>query len=65
MVMSQMKTLKMRKKIKTPVFAAVDTASHQHGLEARRSAVCGRSDTVLKNYALLKLFLLNLASKDF
>jgi hypothetical protein len=54
--MNQMKALKIQDKIiYTLLFAAVSTASLQHGLEAR--TVCGRSGDTLPNdkQALKKL----------
>jgi len=52
--MNQIKALKIQdNSIHTLLFAAVGTASLQHGLEAR--TVCGRSgDTLLKNKPTLK-----------
>jgi hypothetical protein len=47
-------------KIKTLMCAAARTVSHRHGFKAHRSAMCCRSETVLKNYeALLKQLPLN------
>lgn len=65
MLMSQMKTLKMKNNQDLRV-CCCRHCTHQHGLEAYRSAICGRSGTVLKNEeALLKLFTQNEQVKSF
>ena len=45
--MSQNENLKSVKKFKTLLYAAVGTAGHHHGLEARTA--CGRWQSVFKD----------------